>query len=71
MFLLSALPDIVRRGGVVGIVVRGCNNVVVVVVCGSYTTRTDSVSNASKGAVTDAHGIFPPNTDGVSLGPKI
>ena len=35
MFLFSALPDIVRRGRVVGIAVGGCDNIVVVVVCGS------------------------------------
>ena len=67
--MVGALPNVVRRGGVVGIVVRGRGNVVVVV---NRSLRRKKVqqANALKGKGVDVHGVFPPSAVGASLGPN-
>ena len=67
--MVGDLPNVVRSGGVMGIVVRGRDNVVVVV---NRSLRRKKVqrANALKGKGVDVHGVFPPNTVGASLGPN-
>ena len=67
--MVGDLPNVVRRGGVMGIVVRRRDNVVVVA-NGCLRREKVQQANALKGKGMDVHGVFPPNTVGASLGPN-